>query len=315
MARRPLPPQTTPAPSSPLIPAMSPAVPHGLSRPLGGRGITNSNPGYVTNANTTTASSPHDDDNGDPPDDSCPSPFPLPKLRLEIRDLGHPGAVAFLSAIHPTTAITTALRALLALLYASPADPSTSVPTTRSVTLVLRVMPGVAYTTGSELDRDHKEIHLSLPYVAAIDPLRLRADELRGVITHELVHCYQWNGLGSAPGGLVEGVADWVRLRCRLAPPHWRPADPDGRWDAGYQHTAYFLDYLERRFGDGTVRRLNEALRCRQYDQETFWPALVGRPVEQLWEDYKLQLRDDELVLVDREEASGAIQTGEPHQP
>jgi hypothetical protein len=42
------------------------------------------------------------------------------------------------------------------------------------------------------------------------------------VLTHELVHCYQWDAEGTCPGGLIEGVADWVRLNCDLSPPHWK---------------------------------------------------------------------------------------------
>lgn len=32
-------------------------------------------------------------------------------------------------------------------------------------------------------------------------------DEFRGVLTHEVVHCFQYNARGTAPGGLIEGVA------------------------------------------------------------------------------------------------------------
>lgn len=267
----PLPPNTTPAASvNPFTPAMSPAI-H-PPKP--------SQPAVVDGAE-----------------------FTLPKLRLEVRDLTHPGARIFLSAIHATDALTTALRRLLPLLYASPRAPTTTVPPTRSVTLVLRDMPGVAYTTGSELDRDHKEIHFSLSYLANIPPARHEA-EIAGVLTHELVHCFQHNALGTCPGGLIEGVADWVRLRCELVPPHWR-REAEGSWDGGYQHTAYFLDYLEARFGEGTVRRLNEKLRLQRYEEKAFWTELVGRPVEQLWKDYADKLKDEETVVVNKEDVSG----------
>ncbi|KAI1495882.1 peptidase of plants and bacteria-domain-containing protein [Biscogniauxia marginata] len=161
-------------------------------------------------------------------------------------------------------------------------------------------MDGVAYTTGIDLDpAQHKEIHLSLRYVAGIAPPSRRAPEIAGVVLHELVHCYQWNGRGAAPGGLIEGVADWVRLGAGLAPPHWkRPGggedggeDAGERWDAGYQRTAFFLEYLEGRFGAGTVRRLNEKLRVERYEEKAFWTELLGGPVGQLWEDYKESLK------------------------
>jgi hypothetical protein len=124
-------------------------------------------------------------------------------------------------------------------------------------------MDGVAYTTGSDLDNDHKEIHFSTRYIASISPDR-QGTEITGVLVHELVHCFQYNGQGRAPSGLIEGIADWVRLRSRLSPPHWKRQAGE-RWDAGYQTTAYFLDYLEVRFGRGTV---------------------LGRAVEDLWSEY-----------------------------
>lgn len=41
-------------------------------------------------------------------------------------------------------------------------------------------------------------------------------------MVHEMVHCWQRNAHGTAPGGLIEGIADWVRLKAGLVPPHWK---------------------------------------------------------------------------------------------
>ncbi|PSS25579.1 hypothetical protein M430DRAFT_33235, partial [Amorphotheca resinae ATCC 22711] len=129
--------------------------------------------------------------------------FPLPKLRLEVRDLNHDGTETFLSSVIASKALATAVQSVLSLLYESPASQTTTVPPTRSVTLILRSMPGVAYTTGSELDSDHKEIHFSLDYIHnAIPPSRTTA-EIMGVLTHEMVHCYQYNAFGTCPRGLI----------------------------------------------------------------------------------------------------------------
>lgn len=76
----------------------------------------------------------------------------------------------------------------------------------RSVTVYFRAMDGVAYATGSRLDDDHKEIHFSTDYISKIDEKRI-VEEITGVLQHELVHCFQKNGKGSCPGGLVEGIA------------------------------------------------------------------------------------------------------------
>jgi hypothetical protein len=234
--------------------------------------------------------------------------FPLPKLRLEIRDLNHDGAQRFLSSVEASKALAASVQSVLTLLYQSPSSQTTTVPPTRSVTLILRRMGGVAYTTGNELDSDHKEIHVSLDYIYNVDTFRT-ADEIRGVLTHEMVHCYQHNAFGTCPGGLIEGVADWVRLNADLSPPHWKK-EPGEKWDAGYQHTGYFLQYLETRFGEGLVRKLNEKLRIERYEEKRFWTELCGRPVEQLWGDYQNVLKgenrtaEEECVLVEKEDAT-----------
>lgn len=226
------------------------------------------------------------------------NPHPTPTLRLEIRSLSHPGATKFLTSVTASTLLSNAVRNVQTHLYTSPPS-TTHCPPTRSVTVILRDIGGVAYTTGTELDPSHhKEIHFSLNYISSITPSARLAAEIEGVLTHELVHCYQHNAQGTCPGGLIEGVADWVRLCCRLGPPHWK-RETGGTWDAGYQHTAYFLQYLEERFGAGTVRRINERLRGRRYEEKQFWTGLLGRPVGQLWGDYV------EKVKCDEEDGSG----------
>ncbi|KAK0391253.1 hypothetical protein NLU13_0754 [Sarocladium strictum] len=259
----PAPPETTPNPSSVFPPAMSPAA----YRPP---------PSASPSARTPSSSS----------SDNSRDHFHLPKLRLEVRDLSHAGASIFLSAIDITATFQSAVRDVLHHLYTPSCSASGSPPPTRSVTLILRPMPGVAYTTSTDLDEDHKEIHFSLSYISQISPAARQAHEITGVLTHELAHCYQFNAQDTCPGGLIEGIADWVRLQCKLEPPHWN-REATGGWDDGYQHTAYFLDYLEERFGEGSVRRVNEKLRKQKYHEKPFWTELFGRPVEQLWDDYK----------------------------
>lgn len=216
----------------------------------------------------------------------------LPKLRLELRDLNHEASTTFLESCIASKALADAVHEVVKALYRNPTS-HTKVPATRSVTLILRSIDGVAYTCGSDLDDDHKEIHLDLGYVAGISADR-RTEELLGVLTHEMVHCYQYDGKGSCPSGLIEGIADWVRLKANLAPPHWK-RQSDGEWNAGYDRTAYFLEYLEKRYGDGTISTLNEKLRTEKYETKRFWRELLGRPVEQLWRDYGKSLETEEL--------------------
>ncbi|KAI0538022.1 BSP-domain-containing protein [Xylaria digitata] len=280
-----LPPNTTPVPPPIFLPGMSPAdststqasapAPTSLPRHTKDEEAQSSSDKIASSVNGTAPSSAED--------------FLRPRLRLHLNDLTDDGTSIFLFSISPSTILPSAVSRVQKALYVHPTR-GYHIPSTRSVTLIVRPMDGVAYTTGIDLDPEqHKEIHLSSRYVASISPDR-RGHEIEGVIVHELVHCYQYNGHGHAPGGLIEGIADWVRLGADLAPPHWRKGDEvNGKWDAGYQHTAYFLQYLEERFGEGTVRRLNEGLRTSKYEEKAFWTGILGRPVEQLWEDYKKQ--------------------------
>lgn len=251
--------------------------------------------------------------------------FKLPKLRLQVLDLSHPGASRFLAATNASSVLAKGVQTVLRLLYQHPSNHS--IPGTRSVTLFLEDMDGVAYTKGSDLDDDHKEIRKSIsPTIQAttctvshlmVSYLTCRADvslsyiqhiksapegakgdttgsyEINGVIVHELVHCFQHNGRGAGPGGLIEGIADWVRLRANLGAKHWkRDAVPD-KWDQGYEKTAYFLDWLEDKFGEGTVRKINEALREKRYKHDSFWTGVVGSDIETLWKDYLHQIRKE----------------------
>lgn len=161
-------------------------------------------------------------------------------------------------------------------------------------------MGGIAHLRGSSLDDDHKRIHISLDYIAKIACER-QGDEIRGVLVHEMVHCWQWNADGTCPGALYEGIADFVRLKAGLAPPHWTRGEGEN-WDAGYQHTAYFLDWLEGQYGNGTVQRVNEHLRRGKYVKKKFWKGIFSKEVDELWEDYKNSFCSDKKAEVEKTE-------------
>jgi hypothetical protein len=167
------------------------------------------------------------------------------------------------------------------------------VPPTRSVTLVIRDMDGVAHTTGNDLDPEqHKEIHISTSYINGVPEDRRKA-EIRGVLVHEMVHCLQYNAQGTCSGGLIEGIADYVRLKAGCAPPHWKKswdnAGEDGKsgWDKGYDRTAFFLNWVEERKGQGLIPEMNQWLRRKEkYTEEEFWLDCCGKGVEALWKEY-----------------------------
>ncbi|KAI5195985.1 plant basic secretory protein [Aureobasidium subglaciale] len=234
------------------------------------------------------------------------SAFPKPKLRLELRDVCHASTNLFLQNFDTANDLPDLVDIVLKRLYrvpkhddaasstaTRPAPSHTKVPGTRSVTLIVRDMEGVAYTTGTDIDDDHKEIHLSLSYlshVAAQKPGYSARTEILGVVCHELVHCFQWNAKGTCNGGLIEGIADWVRLNAAFIPPHWKK-EAGKSWDTGYQNTGYFLDWIEKTKGAGSVYRINQALCHTEYKDDTFWKRLFDQDVESLWKEYAESLK------------------------
>ncbi|XP_021803219.1 uncharacterized protein LOC110747335, partial [Prunus avium] len=108
--------------------------------------------------------------------------------------------------------------------------------------------------------------------------------EISGVLYHESTHVWQWNGNGQAPGGLIEGIADYVRLKAGFVPSHWVQPGQGNRWDQGYDVTARFLDYLNGR-RSGFVAELNKKLRSGY--SAKYFVDLLGKNVDQLWSDYK----------------------------
>jgi hypothetical protein len=242
--------------------------------------------------------------------------FPTPLLRLQLNDLALEGSSIFLSLIHGHEDLAAQVQNVLNLLYDPPKldkeggseteietntetetekkkRPSTTHrPPTRSVTFILHDFEGVAYTTGMDLDSDHKEIHISTTYILNCARKADKRHELLGVICHELVHCFQWNANGTCPSGLIEGIADFVRLRAGLGAAHWKQ-EASGEWDGdgGYQKTGYFLQWLEGKFGDGTVEKLNACLREGEWDgKRVFGQCCKGERVEELWEEYREEL-------------------------
>ena len=56
--------------------------------------------------------------------------------------------------------------------------------------------------------------------------------EIHGVLLHEMVHVLQHP---DGPSGLIEGIADWCRLKAGWAAAHWNEGLGGDKWDAGYE--------------------------------------------------------------------------------
>jgi hypothetical protein len=211
----------------------------------------------------------------------------VPKFGLQLKDWSSEGARRFLAAIPNTMKLEEAAKFILQSLY--PAGVEAAAPSIRSITIILtsnralKCFQAIAYQCENDLDDSHREIHIYSKWLEGLDEDSY-ATELLGVLRHEMVHCFQPVPHESTPHGLIEGIADWVRLRSQLGPKHWK-ASSRGLWSQGYDHTAFFLDYISRRFGVSAVVDLNQRAAFGVYDDD-IWTELFGDTVDHLWEEY-----------------------------
>ncbi|OWM87722.1 uncharacterized protein LOC116203549 [Punica granatum] len=120
-------------------------------------------------------------------------------------------------------------------------------------------------------------------------------DEFVGILYHETTHLWQWDGKGKAPRGLIDGIADFVRLSAGWSSEAWTQQRGSGsRWDEGYAVTAYFLEYCNS-LKHGFVSELNA--RMKHYYSDDFFKRLLGKDVRKLWEDYKAAYEEENQVL------------------
>ncbi|KAK6525701.1 hypothetical protein TWF281_010752 [Arthrobotrys megalospora] len=216
--------------------------------------------------------------------------YRVPLIRLRFNDLCDEGSSVILgSGLNIHDVLVEAVVGVLDALY----TPETAPKSVRSVTLIVRSMDGVAYTTGMDIDDDHKEIHFSTDYIAGVHERskgKQDRQEILGVIRHEMVHCFQYNAFGGANGGLIEGIADWVRYKGGFRPPHWHRGGGD-EWDDGYEKTAYFLLWLEDQYGPETVPRINGWMKNRRYSDKLFVELFHEKP-DELFKKYKKWCED-----------------------
>jgi hypothetical protein len=74
-----------------------------------------------------------------------------------------------------------------------------------------------------------------------------------------------------------------------LAPKHWKKSTKGKKWDAGYDTTAFFLDWIDKEASHGFVARMNEWLGHElmnngKYDEKKLFSAIMPNSSwESLW--------------------------------
>lgn len=109
--------------------------------------------------------------------------------------------------------------------------------------------------------------------------------DFTAMMYHETTHIFQWSGQGTAPGGLTEGIADYVVMKSKyfVADGYTKPGEGK-RWDEGYGVTARFLEYCDS-LREGFTVELNNKMRYVYKDE--YFRDLLGKPLDQVWKEYK----------------------------
>lgn len=145
----------------------------------------------------------------------------------------------------------------------------------RRVPMRLRVMNGVAYTSGSKI-------------TGSVAFFKRHPDDI-GAMVHETVHVVQSYRVRGNPGWLVEGIADYIRF-FKYEPGKLGRINPRrARYDGSYRVSAAFLAYLTKKYDKQIVRKLNKMMREGEYKKEVF-QKLTGKTLEQLGEEWRATL-------------------------
>ena len=165
-------------------------------------------------------------------------------------------------------------RQLCEILYRKPDEPRAP----GMVTLRVYDFDGVANAGGGT-------INLSTRHLAKYRGAALK-EEITGVLVHEATHLYQYN---DGPGGLIEGIADFVRIEAGHHSINRRTRG--GNWDDGYTTTGFFLSWLDDQYPDfGYKLNLKLTRDDNQRWSDQVFEDLTGKDVDTLWQEYQATL-------------------------
>lgn len=124
---------------------------------------------------------------------------------------------------------------------------------------------------------------------------------------HEAMHIVQGYDYDDRPAWLVEGIADYARLRYGTYPNYVRIRIgrfvPKFSYDTPYTNAALFLDWLNRNGYPGIVRKVDVRLRKAPYSSE-IWCELTGKDIDALWAE---SVKDTAVLQADYEAAVAAM--------
>jgi len=109
------------------------------------------------------------------------------------------------------------------------------------------------------------------------------------VVTHEVMHLVQEYPGGAGPGWITEGIADYVRFTLGVdnEGANWKLPEFNQKqsYKDAYRVTARFFYWIEQHVKKGFVKKLDGAMRNKQYDV-SFWQHHTGKTIDELWSQY-----------------------------
>lgn len=228
------------------------------------------------------------------------SHFVYPTVTFTDQAVGLEGSTIFRSAVPDVAQLMRdQCLAVCKELYTDNNDPRVSFS---KLNLYLRSDPtGVAAKWGSPPEIS---IGLSAEYVADFyhrngDRADLLLQEVRGILSHEGTHGYQWEpkNCGAYDGssvfwGFIEGEADAVRGELT----NWVPArspTKGGNWNSGYGTGGFFFDWCKHAKKPTFIIELNHAARdLPTFTWEGAFQQILGQSVQSAWDEYQATLPD-----------------------
>jgi hypothetical protein len=201
-----------------------------------------------------------------------------PSVEFENVDTSSQGELFNETVPEPAELVLAAAHDACRVLYRSGSE----VKVVSNVTLIVEDYPGIASTSGTTVRLSTS--YLQGQYDSGVDLAR----EIAGIMRFTISLMYQHDASGTAPGWLMTGVADFVRLESGLIERSERAQG--GNYDSSSQGTAFFLDYLTTLDADFVYRlNLRFAPGEAPYEDSVF-VSLAGSDLNTLWAQYQATL-------------------------
>ncbi len=211
-----------------------------------------------------------------------------PTFTLQMEDTGPKGQIFTDAVPDPEPFVQEIGRTVCRILYRELDE----VRDANHITLIIRDDPD--YAGWKMGDVGNITVMISTQHLAQVQGQGMDvATEIHGILLHEMTHMYQNDdkapGEGTYPDlpNVVEGVADFVRIRAGYPPSGAQPSK-DGSWDdTGYWKPAFFMLWIDGKHPD-FLYHLN--LTMVAGDGVPWTPDTIqditGVSVDDLWAEY-----------------------------